>query len=699
METFMGVRRSASDCAGACAPRASTSLTGSAPWTAWLIGLMAAAVGLDAVSLVFHPLPAAAAELLNQVTQCAVFLGAAVLCIARGRTWRVERAAWWLLALAMTLWSTANLFYFVLLVYGTGDILWLAAYAPAYLALVTLLRKRSGSGAKGVWVDALVGGLGVGGAGAAVAFQGSLASTHSTAEVLTYLAIPVGDIGLLALVVAAMTVVGWKVSGVWHLIAPAFVIFGVADTIYLEKVAAGTWVTGGIGDIGWPLAGLLVGLAAWRGDARLRVENRPAAAVVLPAASGLAALALLVYDHFHNTNLVALTLATAAILGILVRLYLTVQDNLRMLGRSRHEAMTDALTGLGNRRQLAADLAAHFDPAAPVRPLVLTIFDLDGFKQYNDTFGHLAGDELLERLGGRLRDLLADRGTAYRMGGDEFCALWALPDDGYEPVSATDAVAALSEQGDGFAIGCSFGAVLLPAEATDATEALRLADQRMYMCKASGRVSAGRQSADVLESALAERDSDLAVHQRCVADRACATAAQLGASVDQLDVVRRTALLHDVGKVAIPDAILNKPEPLDASEWAFIRQHTIIGERIISAAPALAAVARIVRSTHERFDGGGYPDGLAGEDIPLIARIVAVCDAYDAMITDRAYRPARGTAAAIAELRDCAARQFDPVVVEAFVRALTAETAAAREASRAAIHELALAGPAGDRMR
>jgi diguanylate cyclase (GGDEF)-like protein len=321
---------------------------------------------------------------------------------------------------------------------------------------------------------------------------------------------------------------------------------------------------------------------------------------------------------------------------------------------------------------------------------VLTIFDLDGFKHYNDTFGHLAGDELLERLGGRLRDLLAGRGTAYRMGGDEFCALWDHS-DGYESVASDDAVAALSEQGDGFVIGCSHGAVLLPGEATDATDALRLADQRMYMCKAGGRVSAGRQSADVLERALAECDTELAMHQRGVAERACATAAQLGASVDQLDVVRRTALLHDVGKVAIPDAILNKPGPLDDAEWAFMSRHTIIGERIISAAPALAAVARIVRSTHERFDGGGYPDGLAGEDIPLIARVVAVCDAFDAMVTDRAYRPARGSAAAILELRGCAGTQFDPAVVEAFVTALGAETDGARERAWSAAPKFTLA--------
>jgi HD-GYP domain-containing protein (c-di-GMP phosphodiesterase class II) len=147
---------------------------------------------------------------------------------------------------------------------------------------------------------------------------------------------------------------------------------------------------------------------------------------------------------------------------------------------------------------------------------------------------------------------------------------------------------------------------------------------------------------------------------------------RLGVPQEDMEGTRQTALLHDVGKVAIPDEILSKPGPLDASEWAFMKRHTVIGERIISAAPALAAVASFVRSTHERCDGRGYPDGLAGDDIPLISRIVAVCDAYDAMVTDRAYRDARDTPTAIAELRRCSGTQFDSEVVEAFVGALEA---------------------------
>jgi HD-GYP domain-containing protein (c-di-GMP phosphodiesterase class II) len=135
---------------------------------------------------------------------------------------------------------------------------------------------------------------------------------------------------------------------------------------------------------------------------------------------------------------------------------------------------------------------------------------------------------------------------------------------------------------------------------------------------------------------------------------------------EELDEVVRAAELHDVGKMAIPDQILHKPGPLSPEEWAFVRRHPLVGERILSVAPALLPVAKIVRATHERWDGSGYPDGIAREEIPLGARIVAVCDAFEAMVAPRAYRAARSVAEALEELRACAGSQFDPAVVEAF---------------------------------
>src|SRR4029077_20872231 len=183
----------------------------------------------------------------------------------------------------------------------------------------------------------------------------------------------------------------------------------------------------------------------------------------------------------------------------------------------------------------------------------------------------------------------------------------------------------------------------------------------------SGAVLALR---DVLLQALNERYPDLQAHQRGVGALVLAVGRRMGVDGEELDVLARAAELHDVGKIAIPDAILNKPDPLDEEEWRFMRRHTILGERILMAASALRPVARLVRSSHERFDGDGYPDGLRGEEIPLGARIIFVCDAYDAMTSERAYSPAIAPSEAIAELRACAGSQFDPDVVEAFVQTL-----------------------------
>ena len=332
-------------------------------------------------------------------------------------------------------------------------------------------------------------------------------------------------------------------------------------------------------------------------------------------------------------------------------------------------ALRDSLTGLPNRRSLMSDLEQFMREAAPERPLLLALFDLDGFKAYNDSFGHPVGDALLVRLAGNLTTSVSTVGRAYRMGGDEFCVLATI--DAIRPdIILRNAAEALSESGTAFTITSSYGSVLLPTETRDVSEALRLADQRMYARKGAGRASAGRQSTDVLVQMLAERDPELGAHLTEVMDLCGRTAEHLGVPEEEMTTLTQAAALHDVGKSAIPDPILGKPGPLDDKEMMFIRRHTIIGERILGAAPSLSKPAKLVRWSHERFEGGGYPDGIAGEEIPIGSRIIAVCDAYHAMISDRPYRPARTPEAAVAELRRCAGTQFDPAVVDAFCAAL-----------------------------
>jgi diguanylate cyclase (GGDEF)-like protein/putative nucleotidyltransferase with HDIG domain len=293
------------------------------------------------------------------------------------------------------------------------------------------------------------------------------------------------------------------------------------------------------------------------------------------------------------------------------------------------------------------------------------LFDLDGFKSYNDTFGHPAGDALLSHLGTKLAAAVAPYGEAYRLGGDEFCAVMTIEEDRLEEVIA-GAAHALSETGEEFTISASHGVVLLPHEAATLEQALQLADERMYSHK-HGRSGAREQARDVLMRTMQAKQPDLREHSSEVADLAIAVARRLGMDGEAIDEIARAAELHDVGKVGIPDAILDKPAGLDATEWELMHQHTILGERILNAAPALRPVARIVRSTHERWDGAGYPDGLRGDEIPLAARIVAVADAYDAMRTERTYSPAVAHEEACEELRAMGGSQFDPAVVEAFL--------------------------------
>jgi diguanylate cyclase (GGDEF)-like protein len=383
--------------------------------------------------------------------------------------------------------------------------------------------------------------------------------------------------------------------------------------------------------------------------------------LLVPAVFAGIALWVLVFDHFVRVHTVALALATGAIVLVIARMALTFRDNLRQLGHREEQALNDALTGLGNRRMLYADLAEKTEG----NPSLLVLYDLNGFKDYNDRFGHLAGDQLLALVGDRLTAAVGADGTAYRLGGDEFCTLTSHSEEEAGSAAARLA-AAFSEQGDGFSISASYGWASVADEGASPEEALRLADSRMYADKHQGRATAARQSADVLAKVLKERNPELSAHHDRVAELTRATANKIGMTTADVEETVRAAELHDVGKVAIPDEILLKSGPLTSSERAFVEQHTITGERILAAAPALAAVGRLVRHSHERIDGDGYPDGLSGHDIPYGSRLIHVCDAFEAMISDRPYKLAMSVDAALAELRRCKDSQFDGPIVDVF---------------------------------
>src|SRR5215207_8355838 len=646
--------------------RALTALTG----LALLAYVAHTAVGLGSPEL---------DELFQEWVYCGLIVAAAAICALRAIAVGEERAAWLVMGLGLLAWAAGEVTW--TLVYAddpsppspsVADVLYLSFYPASYASLLLLARSRTDSFRSSLWLDGAIAALTVAALVATLAFQPIVdATSGGPAEIAVNLAYPVGDLLLLGLVVAVFGLNGWRPDAVWLLLGGGLAFTAFADGLYLVQSAKDQYVQGTLLDIAWPASALLVAVAAWQ-PTRKKITIQDWLIMAVPVVCGLVAVQLLVYDHFERVNPAAVSLAAWALLLALARLALAFLENQRALDQTHTEARTDSLTGLKNRRSLMADLELQLELSSLASPRALLLFDLDGFKEYNDAFGHPAGDGLLSRLAARLADAVGSNGHAYRLGGDEFCALVHTGRDGIDELLPVCS-AALTERGEGFEVSSSFGSVLLPEEATTPTQALQLADRRMYARKGGRRMSAGRQSRDVLLRTLSERRPDLHLRLRDIGELALAVGRELHMGPEGLDEVARAAELHDLGKIAVPDAILDKPGPLDPVEWSFMRRHPLIGERILLAAPALRPVARLVRSSHERWDGGGYPDGLSGDEIPLGARVVAVCDAFDAMTTERPYRDPVSDTDAVGELRHCAGTQFDPMVVEAFCRVIARE--------------------------
>jgi len=599
------------------------------------------------------------------------------LCIARGILRRDERAAWISIGLAVLAWTLGELYFTAVLwsdasppVPSLADAGYLSLPPLIILGVVLLTRSRMREIPRMVFVDGLIAGLAVGAVSAAIVFKPVLGTLHGLSlSVITNFTYPVLDLIMLGALIGLLAIGGRRVDRRLAVLAAGVLCFWASDTIYLIKAADGTWVSGGPFDPGWWTIAECAAIAAWMDPSRALAERRQSgvrASIRIPVAFASLAIAVLVAGSFAEITLPAVVLASTALIAVLVRLVLTFRAHQLMLANSRVEATTDPLTGLGNRRALAAALEARLDQDEP-EALLLGLFDLNGFKNYNDGFGHAAGDALLQRLARSLASVLPAPAAAFRMGGDEFCVLLPAGDAGQAMLRAAHAV--LSERGEGFEISASLGSVLLPTETTDSSEALRLADQRMYSDKHSSRRSGtAHEVARTLLSAIAQRDPHLTSHMADVERLAIATARALELPDDAVELVALGAQLHDVGKMAIPETILIKPGPLTDQEWALMRQHTVAGQRILDTSAALGQIAPLVRSSHERWDGRGYPDGLSGAEIPLASRIIAVCDSYDAMTSDRSYRRAMSEEVALAELIAGAGSQFDPEVVAAFLR-------------------------------
>jgi len=318
----------------------------------------------------------------------------------------------------------------------------------------------------------------------------------------------------------------------------------------------------------------------------------------------------------------------------------------------------------GTRADLFAVLRA-LERDANAAPRVLLVADVDGFRAFNARHGYEAGDAALRSLA----RAAAGVSPAFRVGSDAF----GLVLEG----AAAELTAKVGQALDRLTVRhpeplhCSFGVTMIPLEASGAT-ALALAEERLDDQRRRGLVFADR-VVELLLTLMEAYDPTLGRHAREVARLADAVAARLGLSVAERGLVKRTAELHDIGKLALSDGVLTKTGPLDQDEWEQVKQHTLGGERLLRSFPSLEPVGALVRSTHERYDGSGYPDGLAGNEIPLVARIVAACDAFDAMVSARTYRPTRTSGEAGDELAASAGKQHDTDVVAALMAEVAGE--------------------------
>jgi diguanylate cyclase (GGDEF)-like protein/putative nucleotidyltransferase with HDIG domain len=321
------------------------------------------------------------------------------------------------------------------------------------------------------------------------------------------------------------------------------------------------------------------------------------------------------------------------------------------------------------------------------RPLAVAVIDIDHFRRLNMSRGYATGDAVLAGVGELLAANTRAHDLACRSGGDEFIMLFPETTVEEARVVLERVLVDLEslEAGDQRGVSVSAGiAALMPGEGADmllgqAHSALALArSEGGGRIAIDGSASEGDGADDgsmgataevvaVLAQALEERDQYTGEHSDSVVDLTGRVAEALALDAHEVKTIRSAALLHDIGKVGIPDEILHKAGPLDDQEWEIMRQHPAIGERILRAIPGMGAVARIVRHEHERWDGGGYPDALAGEAIPIGSRIILACDAYHAMTSDRPYRRAMSHHLAMSELTTNAGSQFDPKVVEALV--------------------------------
>jgi diguanylate cyclase (GGDEF)-like protein len=501
------------------------------------------------------------------------------------------------------------------------------------------------------------------------------------------LAYPMMDLAMFAVALRLILGAGRRPTA-FLLLCTNLLAFLAADSLYALQQLSGTYAAGNFLDAIWLTGNLALGAAALHPTMRQVGDPAPVAdpgpgpaRIVALCAAALIAPATLLVEHsrgeYGNVPVIALACGLLFLLSIARLAVLVAQQ--------RQLAITDVLTGLRTRRYFETELAGELAHARRTRsPLAVLIADVDHFKAINDAHGHPGGDQVLVEIATRLRKGIRQEDVLSRYGGEEFAVLvrGAAADDprkiaerlrhviGSTPVVVGDGVPV--------AVTISVGTATFPLHGTTQDELVMAADRALYAakCKGRNRIDVGPDDAEATAGMLAYLAHVADVvdgwlspqeHGRAVSRWAALTAIELGLDSEG---VRRTALagqLHDVGKIMVPKEIWTTSSPLSDQDWQQVRRHPEYGYRMLCTVPGLADAAVVVRQHHERVDGTGYPDRLAGDEIRLEARIVAVCDSWAAMLADRPYHVPMTEDQAREELIRCRGRQFDPHVVDAFL--------------------------------
>ena len=418
----------------------------------------------------------------------------ALLCVTRAVAVPAERIVWVLVGVALTCWTASELYFELVLADeeftpypSLGDWLFLAFYPLVYCAFVLLARLRIREFQRALWLDGLIAALGVASVTGALVAPAISNDGWDTLGASVNLAYALGDVVLLSIVVGVFSLTAWRPGRPWALLGIGLALVACADIAFLALSTAGIYAEGSMIDVLWPAATLTIGYAAWQAiPPRRDIRLDGARLFLVPCMVAMLALAVLTASSSEKLSDVAPILATSTLALVIVRLAVTLAENQRRLTASRREAQTDALTRLGNRRRLAHDLEEELGMALRDSQGALLLFDLDGFKGFNDRFGHPAGDALLSRLGAALRRAMRDGARAYRLGGDEFCVLVPAGSPDLEQIESA-ATEALTENGDDYAVAASSGKVIFPAEGRTFAQVMSVADARLYADKAQRR--------------------------------------------------------------------------------------------------------------------------------------------------------------------------------------------------------------------